>query len=125
MGIERKGIFQFKGNEVTVIGEDVKVGQQAPGFTATTQEWQPYKGLENTSGKVRIIGSLPSLNTSVCDREARRFNQEAANLCRCRFTRHNNAHHIIHFIRAEILACQYGFNCSLHVHNYFPEKYKT
>ncbi len=80
MGIERKGIFEFKGHEVTVVGEDIKAGQLAPGFTATTQEWLPFKGLEDTSGKVRIIASLPSLNTSVCDRETRRFNEEAANL---------------------------------------------
>ena len=31
-------------------------------------------------GKVRIVGSLPSLSTSVCDRETRRFNQEASEL---------------------------------------------
>jgi thiol peroxidase len=36
--------------------------------------------LQDTHGKVRIIGSLPSLSTSVCDRETRRFNLEAANL---------------------------------------------
>ncbi len=80
MGLERKGIFQFKGLTVTVIGEDIKAGQQAPGFTATTQEWLPFNGLEDTRGKVRIIASLPSLSTSVCDRETRRFNEEAANL---------------------------------------------
>jgi thiol peroxidase len=36
--------------------------------------------LESSAGKVRIIGSLPSLNTSVCDSETRRFNEEAAAL---------------------------------------------
>lgn len=80
MGIERKGIFQFKGHDMTVIGEDIKAGQQAPDFTASTQEWLPFNGLEDTSGKVRIIAALPSLSTSVCDRETRRFNEEAANL---------------------------------------------
>lgn len=80
MGIERKGIFQFKGHDMTVIGEDIKAGQQAPDFTVSTQEWLPFNGLEDTSGKVRIIAALPSLSTSVCDRETRRFNEEAANL---------------------------------------------
>lgn len=80
MGPERKGIFEFKGREVTVVGEDIQAGQKAPGFVATTQDWLPFNGLEDTSGKVRIIASLPSLNTSVCDRETRRFNQEAASL---------------------------------------------
>ncbi len=32
------------------------------------------------TGKVRIITAVPSLDTEVCDRETRRFNQEAATL---------------------------------------------
>jgi thiol peroxidase len=36
--------------------------------------------LVSTRGQVRVIGSLPSLNTSVCDRETRKFNEEAAAL---------------------------------------------
>lgn len=78
--MERKGIFKFAGNDVTIVGPDLKVGQTAPEFTVQAQDWSVVKGLESTQGKVRIIGSLPSLNTSVCDRETRRFNQEAADL---------------------------------------------
>lgn len=76
----RSGIFEFRGQDAPVIGTDIRLGQQAPDFTAHTSEWATVKGLESTKGKVRIIGSLPSLNTSVCDRETRRFNQEAASL---------------------------------------------
>ncbi len=80
MAQERTGIFKFLGQEVTVIGADLRVGDIAPEFTAHTKDWTTFAALENTRGKVRIIGSLPSLNTSVCDRETRRFNQEAAAL---------------------------------------------
>lgn len=80
MSIERNGIFKLAGNDVTIVGPDIKVGQSAPEFTAQAQDWSLFKALENTTGKVRIIASLPSLNTSVCDRETRRFNQEAAEL---------------------------------------------
>jgi thiol peroxidase len=80
MSIERKGVFKFAGNDVTVVGADIQVGQQAPEFTVQAQDWSVFKGLANTQGKVRIIGSLPSLSTSVCDRETRHFNQEAAQL---------------------------------------------
>src|SRR3990170_1938024 len=81
MNMERKGVIQFKGHDVTVIGSDVEIGQQAPDFSAHTTEWLwADKVLESTKGNVRIVGSLPSLNTSVCDRETRRFNQEAASL---------------------------------------------
>jgi len=78
--VERKGIVQFHGNDVTIVGEDIRVGQQAPEFTAQNADWEAMKALESTRGKVRVIGSMLSLSTSVCDRETRRFNQEAAAL---------------------------------------------
>lgn len=80
MTIERFGIVKFRGQDVTVIGADLQPGQAAPEFTVQTLEWSPFNGLANTQGKVRIIAAVPSLDTEVCDRETRRFNQEAAAL---------------------------------------------
>lgn len=80
MTIERFGLTKFAGSDVTVIGPDITVGQKAPEFTVLTQDWKPFNGLKDTQGKVRIINSLLSLSTSVCDRETRRFNEEAAAL---------------------------------------------
>lgn len=80
MSINRIGLIKFKGNDVTVVGPDIVVTQIAPDFTAVTQDWSAFNALQETKGKVRIIGSLPSLSTNVCDRETRRFNQEAAAL---------------------------------------------
>jgi thiol peroxidase len=78
--IERTGLLIFAGQDVTIVGPDLQVGEKAPEFTAQAQDWSEIKGLRSTKGKVRIIGSLPSLSTSVCDRETRSFNQEAAAL---------------------------------------------
>lgn len=78
--MERKGSLQIAGSDVTIIGPDVKVGQQAPEFTAHAQDWSFVDVLSATQGKVRIIAALPSLGTNVCDTETRRFNQEAASL---------------------------------------------
>jgi thiol peroxidase len=78
--IERKGVYTFRNRDVTVIGEDVKPGNLAAEFEVLNQDFEVVKGLESTAGKVRIIAAIPSLETSVCDRETRRFNQEAANL---------------------------------------------
>ena len=78
--MERKGLLQIAGMDVTVIGPDIKVGQQAPEFTPHAQDWSFVDVLDATKGKVRIIAALPSLATSVCDMETRRFNQEAASL---------------------------------------------
>ena len=80
MSIERKGLFEFRGQGVTIIGDDLKIGDQAPDFTVMTKEWQWINALESYAGKVRIVGSLPSLSTGVCDRETRHFNQAAATL---------------------------------------------
>ena len=65
---------------MTIVGADLQAGQTAPEFTVQAKTGSMVKGLASTQGKVRIIGSLPSLSTSVCDRETRRFNQEAAAL---------------------------------------------
>ncbi len=80
MATERHGLIKFKGQDVTVVGADLKVGKPAPEFTVQTLDWALFKGLADTRGKVRIITALPSLDTEVCDRETRRFNQEAASL---------------------------------------------
>jgi thioredoxin-dependent peroxiredoxin len=78
--LERKGLIQFNAKDSTVIGEDIKVGQQAPSFKAHLQDWSYIDLLKLTRGKVRIIAAGPSLETDVCDRETRKFNEEAANL---------------------------------------------
>lgn len=80
MTSERFGLIKFRGQEVTIIGTDLKPGDIAPEFLVQTQDWISFQGLAGTAGKVRIIASLPSLDTEVCDRETRRFNLEAAGL---------------------------------------------
>ena len=80
MTTERFGIIKFRGQDVTVLGKDLKPGDVAPEFTVQTLDWAPFNGLADTQGKVRIITALLSLETDVCDRETRRFNQEAASL---------------------------------------------
>jgi len=80
MNSERFGIIKFKGQDVTVLGPDLKPGEVAPDFSVQTLDWAPFNGLANTPGKVRIITAVLSLETDVCDRETRRFNLEAAAL---------------------------------------------
>ena len=80
MVMERQGLLVIGGSEVTILGEDIQVGQDAPEFTAQTQKWEAIDVLQATKGKVRIIAALPSIETGVCDRETRKFNEEAASL---------------------------------------------
>ncbi len=78
--IERKGIIQFKDRDVSIVGLDLEPGIDAQDFKVVDQNWQEINALHETRGKIRIIAAVPSLDTSVCDRETRRFNQEAAGL---------------------------------------------
>lgn len=80
MAKERFGLIKVGGKDATVVGDDVKVGMTAPDFTVHTNDWAAMRGLADTAGKVRVLAAVPSLDTSVCDRETRRFNQEAAAL---------------------------------------------
>ncbi len=80
MTTERKDFFKLGDNFVTVLGDDVKLGQQAPEFTSAAQDWKPVNVLAESKGKVAILCAVPSIDTDTCDRETRRFNEEAAKL---------------------------------------------
>ena len=77
MDIERKNGTTLKGNPFTLIGPEIKVGQKAPDFTVLAGNLSPVT-LASSKGKTRLIISVPSLDTPVCDMETRRFNEEAA-----------------------------------------------
>ena len=79
METERIGGTTFKGNPLTLIGNEVKVGQKAPEFTVLAGDLSPVT-LASSKGKTRLIISVPSLDTPVCDAETRRFNEEAAKM---------------------------------------------
>jgi thioredoxin-dependent peroxiredoxin len=76
---ERPGLVTFKGNPLTLLGPELKVGDKAPDFQVVDNAMQT-KTLANFAGKIKIISSVPSLDTPVCNTETRRFNEEAARL---------------------------------------------
>lgn len=69
----------FKGNKITLIGNEVKVGDKAPNFTVLANDLSEVT-LNDTKGQVRLISVVPSLDTGVCDAQTRRFNEEASKL---------------------------------------------
>lgn len=69
----------FKGNPVTLIGNEVKVGDVAPNFTVLANDLSPVT-LDDTKGFVRLISVVPSIDTGVCDAQIRRFNEEAGSI---------------------------------------------
>lgn len=76
---ERTGIVTVEGKPLTLLGEEVKLGDKAPNFTLLDNDLAPVE-FSSYRGKVRVICSVPSLDTAVCDTETRRFNQEASRL---------------------------------------------
>lgn len=77
--MERKGVVTFKGGPLTLLGDEVKVGQKAGNFK-TLDLNLAEKSLADFKGKVKLIASVPSLDTPVCDMEIKRFNDEASKL---------------------------------------------
>lgn len=69
----------MKGNPLTLVGNKLSEGDNAPDFKVVDQNLQP-KSLKDYSGKVKLISVTPSLDTPVCDMQARKFNEEAAKL---------------------------------------------
>jgi thiol peroxidase len=79
MELERKNATTLKGNPFTLVGPEIKISQKAPDFTALAGDLSPVT-LASSHGKTRLLLSVPSLDTPVCDAETRRFNEEAAKL---------------------------------------------
>lgn len=69
----------LKGNSVSLSGTELKVGDTAPDFLLQNNALEDVS-LAGSAGKTRIIATIPSLDTSVCHLETKRFNEEAAKL---------------------------------------------
>ena len=76
----RTDVFKLGDKFATLLGDEVKVGDVAPEFSSVVAGWGKVDPLEESKGKVVILSAVPSLDTDVCDRETRRFNEEAAKL---------------------------------------------
>jgi len=76
---ERSGIVTAGGNPVTLVGNEVKVGDRAPDFTAIGNDMTPV-AFSSFGSKIRVITAVPSLDTDVCSTEVARFNMEAGKL---------------------------------------------
>jgi len=76
----RNDVLKLGEKFATLLGDEVNVGDVAPEFTAVVPGWAQVNPLQESKGKVIILSAVPSLDTTVCDRETRRFNEEAAKL---------------------------------------------
>lgn len=77
----RSGAIKFKGNPMTLAGEEVTVGQQAPNFTLHYfKDGMQTLTLKDLKGKPSLISVVPSLDTPVCAKQTKSFNEKLSSL---------------------------------------------
>ncbi|MCC7492950.1 MAG: thiol peroxidase [Fimbriimonadaceae bacterium] len=69
----------FKGNPMHLVGPALTVGQPVPDVTCTKVDFSPVAA-SSLLGKVVLVSVTPSVDTPVCDLQAKRFNEAAAAL---------------------------------------------
>ena len=79
MSNEREAAVTLKGNPITLVGSELKVGDKAPDFTCD-QGLVPSVSLSDMGDSVKVFNVVLSVDTPVCDAQTRRFNEEAANI---------------------------------------------
>jgi thiol peroxidase len=78
----RPGAVTFKGTPLTLVGNAVRVGQAAPDFSLHRFVDGGLKAvrLRDLAGKPVIISVVPSLDTGVCQKQTKEFNEKLAGL---------------------------------------------
>lgn len=77
--MSRSGAITFKGNPMTLAGEAVTVGQQAPDFTLHYfQDGMQTITPGDLAGKPTLLSVVPSLDTGVCAMQTKKFNEKLA-----------------------------------------------
>ncbi len=69
----------FKGDPVEVGGTLPQVGQTAPAFTLVATDLSE-KSLSDFAGKRKVLNIFPSIDTGVCSKSVREFNERATGL---------------------------------------------
>lgn len=77
--IERKGAVTFKGNPMTLVGAEVKLGAPAPDFKIVGTDLADVTK-ETFKGKTVVLSVAPSVDTPVCATQTRTFNEKATGL---------------------------------------------
>ena len=69
----------FKGEFVTIIGKQLKVGEQLPDFTLVNPDLVK-QSLADFEGKKKVLSIVPSVDTGICDAQTRQFNQSLSDM---------------------------------------------
>jgi len=72
----KKGLVVARGNPLTLLGQELKVGDKAPDFQVVDNDLNPVR-LSDFQDKVVLLSVTPSVDTGICDLQAKRFNNLA------------------------------------------------
>jgi thiol peroxidase len=80
--LERSAAITFHGGPMTLLGTELKVGDDAPPFTLTTSEMKPLTLDDATSNgtKKALLIIVPSLDTGTCSLETQTFSKRLGDL---------------------------------------------
>ncbi|MGH8639948.1 MAG: thiol peroxidase [Burkholderiales bacterium] len=67
----------LRGNPLNVAGSFLQKGDTAPDFSLTGNDMKDVS-LKDFAGKKKVISTVPSLDTAVCAKSTKEFNQRAA-----------------------------------------------
>lgn len=76
---------KFHGTKVTLVGDAIGVGDAAPVVSAVGTDLEDVE-IGGAKDKIQLIVMVPSLDTSTCAAETRRFNEDVNNLDICETT---------------------------------------
>lgn len=79
MAEKRAGAVTFKGNPVTLVGPKLSPGDKAPTFKTLNSSLGTVT-LADTPAKPRLFSVVPSLDTPVCSRQTKQFEEQLAQL---------------------------------------------
>ena len=80
--MSRPEAVTFKGNAMTLAGDELQVGQASPDFTLHSFGAEGLKTITpaDLKGKPTLLNVVPSLDTGVCATQTKKFNDELANM---------------------------------------------
>lgn len=77
----RSDVITFKGNSMTLLGDDLPVGSAAPAFSLHYADAGIQTlSVDDLKGKPSIISIVPSLDTPTCAIQTKRFNESLGGL---------------------------------------------
>jgi thioredoxin-dependent peroxiredoxin len=78
----RSGAITFKGNPMTLLGPELRVGDPAPQFGLTAGDLSPVdlEILLDAGNRAAMLIVVPSLDTGVCSLESQKFNARLGEL---------------------------------------------